>query len=35
MDFLMVLFWSYWFPLLVVLVLVLLGVFMRAIRWRN
>lgn len=35
MDFLMVLFWSYWFPLLVVVALVLLGVFMRAIRWRN
>jgi hypothetical protein len=34
MNFSMVLFWTYGFPLLVVLALVVLGVFMRAIRWK-
>jgi hypothetical protein len=34
MNFSMVLFWTYGFPLLAVLALVVLGVFMRAIRWK-
>ncbi len=35
MNFFMVLFWTYWFPLLAVVALVVVGVCMRAIRWRD
>jgi hypothetical protein len=34
MHFSMVLFWTYGFPLLVVLALIVLGAFMRVIRWK-
>ena len=35
MDFFVVLFWTYWFPLLVVLALVVVGVYMGTIRWQH